>query len=274
MRSRRRASTDPSEADDGEIDPLPERSPGGFPASWAAYFDGTVSPGDPDPALLEFERLEVELRPRRSYFGPTRAEVPESPYIEERLALAQATAANLGREIAARHPMSMRILQSVASLETELDRARRELEFIRARDAGSQLLSITSEAPSAPAASEHDSAPRPRALASDADHSRWGRRGIFPPPGIVANFTVGRYNRTIGQLKGRRRKLAGMTLALAVIVSVLLVGLTLSFRMSSPPLWIELLPAIWLVSVPFFVLSFRGTQRVLRRNHLELSGET
>jgi hypothetical protein len=36
--------------------------------------------------------------------------------------------------------------------------------------------------------------------------------------------------------------------------------------------WIAVLPAIWMIPVPFFVLSFFVTQRVLRRNHLDLPG--
>jgi hypothetical protein len=230
------------------------------------------SPTPPDPILLEFDRLFIELRPRRPR-DPRELPLPiDSPYLEERLALAQARVASLAREVAALDPPSPGVALEVGSLGVELDSARRELDFLRG-NAGAPAAPFL-----APGASPVylDGPPTPstedRGSTLRESRSRWGRQGVFPPPGAVAEFTVGRYNRTIARLKARRRRLAVLTLALAAGVSVLLVAWTLSFREAPVPLWIELLPAIWLVSVPFFIFSFRGTQRVLRRNHLELEG--
>ncbi|MGI0156543.1 MAG: hypothetical protein ACREDE_10500, partial [Thermoplasmata archaeon] len=204
---------------------------------------------------------------------PVLPEGLESPYLEERLAVAQATVAHLGREIGALWPRSVPIQQTVATLEAELACARREFDFLRARESAPAVSSGT---PLLLLPSPQRGIPTSRGAirrGPEGRRSRWGEQGTFAPPGTVAWFTARRYNRTIGRIKSRRRRLAGVTFTLAIAVSVLLLALTLYFRESSPPLWIALLPAIWLVSVPFFVFSFRGTQRVLRRNHLELDRE-
>lgn len=240
---------------------------------WSEDDEIARSPASPDPILLEFDRVFIALRPRRTRDLEAWRATTATPYLEERLALAQASVASLAREVAALDPPAPVIALEVGSIGLELDSARRELDFLRGTaesDAPTSLPPVTSPV--------YLGTPPDRSLefgprAARHARSRWGEQGVFLPPGAVAEFTVGRYNRTISRLKSRRRRLAVLTLALAVAVSVILVAWTLSFRESAPPLWIELLPAIWLVSVPFFVFSFRGTQRVLRRNHLELTGD-
>ncbi len=91
-----------------------------------------------------------------------------------------------------------------------------------------------------------------------------------PQSGRFAAFTVEKYNRTIGNLKERRVSLAGWTVALAAVISGVLVTLSLLAHEPAPPIWFAALPAVWMVCVPFFVVSFLSTQRVLRRNHLVL----
>jgi len=41
----------------------------------------------------------------------------------------------------------------------------------------------------------------------------------------------------------------------------------------TPAAFVAGLPVIWMIPVPFFVVSFRGTQRVLRTNPMTLEGE-
>ncbi len=86
-------------------------------------------------------------------------------------------------------------------------------------------------------------------------------------------FTAEKYNRTIAELQGRRRKLVGWTLGCAALISAGLITLTAMYPEPVPALWIAALPAVWMIPIPFFVLSFRGTHRVLRRNHLGVESE-
>jgi uncharacterized membrane protein HdeD (DUF308 family) len=74
-------------------------------------------------------------------------------------------------------------------------------------------------------------------------------------------------------LKSRRRRLALWTVVVAAGISTVLVLLTLWAREPMPAWWLAVLPGIWMLPVPFFVLSFFGTQRVLRRNHLNVAGD-
>ncbi len=91
------------------------------------------------------------------------------------------------------------------------------------------------------------------------------------PSGVPAfcQFTATRYDRTVRQLKARRRRIFGWTVGLAAGISIALEVLNVLAREPMPPWWLALLPLVWLIPVPFFVLAFWGTQRTLRANHLE-----
>jgi len=74
-------------------------------------------------------------------------------------------------------------------------------------------------------------------------------------------------------LKARRPVVAVIALALAAAVSTLLVAVAVVAHEPEPPFWFAALPIVWMIPVPFFVLSFRGTRRILRRNHFDLPQE-
>ncbi len=210
--------------------------------------------------------LAAELRPRNGRVV-LRPKLPVlSPYFEERLVLAHESAGWLYRELHGLPYTSLALQERAAALARELGRAREEVEYLRSREDEAETVSE----PAAPW--DESVAPPPTRVAPTpkTEPSRMGRRGAFRAPAPVAGFTSGRYNRTIRELKSRRLRSAATVLLLATGISLALVVLTLSWRAADPPLWVELLPLLWLVSVPFFLLSFHGTQRVLRRNHLEL----
>ena len=157
--------------------------------------------------------------------------------------------------------------------EQELNRAMRELVFVR---------------------SSYDSGPSnsPRAISAAAPNrtgSESGREppkggsGVFhlgsialltpTPTGRFGRFTLPRYNRAVEGIKNRQRLLTILTLALSCAIGVTIVTVTLLYTLSNAPIWMALLPAIWLIPVPFFVLAFRGSRRVLTRNQLTLPGD-
>ena len=82
-----------------------------------------------------------------------------------------------------------------------------------------------------------------------------------------------RYNRTVNTLKDRHGTVGALTLLLSALIGLILVEIVLNSPVTYPPVWIAALPLVWIVPLPFFLLSFRGTHRVIYRNHLNL-GET
>jgi len=88
--------------------------------------------------------------------------------------------------------------------------------------------------------------------------------------GSYPDYTVNRYNQTVSALHDRRRAIAWGTIVIAIGISALLLVLTLRAHEAMPTIWLASLPLVWMVPVPFFVAAFRGTQRVLQENRLEL----
>lgn len=206
-------------------------------------------------------------------------------YLEERLRLANLGLLGFSKGVRDLDSRWSSLRERAEELQKEIERAQRELEFVRtttgapfpaseARPTAAPLPTRASLPAPEPAVTAATEAPRATA--------RVWSTGRIPPaprvqgrplPGPFGEFTAARYNRTIGDLKSRRKKLAGYTLLFAVLISIGLLILTAIVREPTPPWWIAVLPAIWMVPVPFFIASFRGTQRVLRRNHLELAGD-
>lgn len=230
--------------------------------------------------LTEISQIEAELRPRRSASDASspseeRDGMPETvrprsggehadtqgegvtPYLEERLRIAGASMVVLGRELRNLEQRWGGLRQSAEVLEQELASAVREVDFLRSS------ARIGPEATAVPPPSSRAS-PTDRATATPPTPSR-------PEP--YGAFTAARYHRTVGGLKGRRRALAWWTVLLAATISAILIILALLAGESTPPVWIAVLPAVWLIPVPFFVVSFLATHRVLRRNRLDLPGD-
>jgi len=185
-----------------------------------------------------------------------------SPYLEERLSTAQEVAVELSGEFERMERRSTQLRRAVQVLETELRRASEEVAFLRSDDAR------TPEPMPAPA--------RPALASSIAPEGRGTpHRGPEDPSESAAppydRFTVGRYNQTIADLVARRRKLAVLSVALSIGISAALLTVTILAREPIPTPWVLAgLPAVWLIPVPFFLASFRGTHRVLSREPLSL----
>ncbi len=237
---------------------------------------------EPDPwaspavFLAELDRLTVELggnpvpgdiRPRVAPPGPLPDEAPPdamplSPYLEERLRLAHRAMATLGRELSTLERRWGVVRAAAEHLDRELERAEDEAGFLGRLAAVPLAAEPIAEGPVR--AGGEEEAPEARA-AVEGDR-------VVPDDGSLPylRFSADRYNRTIGALKFRRRRLVGWTVGLAVAISGAL-G-TAAFLAHEPPPdpWLAILPLVWLVPVPFFVVSFLATHRVLRRNHLDV----
>ena len=192
-------------------------------------------------------------------------------FLEERLRLADVAAADLGRDVRAIDDTWTRVRERVAHLEAEVKAAHEEMAFIHAAARGWDTLPKE-----LPTQKEPAPMPVPRTAPAPTRPARAAAPVAVTPavssPAPYAGFTADRYNRTIGALKARRLRLAGWTFAVAGLISLALVVVTVTAKESMPPMWLAVLPAVWMIPVPFFVLSFRGTQRVLRHNHLNVPG--
>lgn len=236
---------------------------------------GRDSRTDSDDVLRILDELERELRrlPDEAEVSSPPPETPEaeiepsslpdeeaspsppgevSPYLEDRLAGARVNAVDLGREAEELSRRASTLQGTAGGLQRELERAEEELQFLR-----SQRFLSEPAPPSEPAARREPSS------------SRRGADSVSPRA-RYEGFTAARYNQTMGDLKLRRRRVAIASLLIAAVVSFLLVWVAFVFHGPEPPLWLEVLPGIWMIPVPFFVLGFRGTHRVLRRNHFDL----
>ena len=211
-------------------------------------------PDDPDSSPYVQEPSEADPGPPEA--APEEASTAPpgevSPYLEDRLAGARVNAVDLGKEAEELSRHAATLQGTVGGLQRELERAEEELQFLRTQ----RFLSETAP-PSEPVARRASSSSR-----QPADTAT--RRGRYE------GFTAARYNQTMGDLKLRRRRVALASLLVASLVSLLLVWVAFVFHGPEPPLWLEVLPGIWMIPVPFFVLGFRGTHRVLRRNHFDL----
>ena len=183
-----------------------------------------------------------------------------SPYLEERLANAQEVAVVLSGEFERMERRSTQLRRAAQVLETELRRATEEAVFLRSEDARPP-----EPAPARPAVPPA-AAPVGRGNPQNAPEEASGTEA---PP--YEQFTVRRYNGTIADLVARRRKLAVISVALSVAISAALLTVTVLAREPIPTPWVLAgLPAVWLIPVPFFVASFRGTHRILSREPLSL----
>jgi hypothetical protein len=214
-----------------------------------------------------------ELAPTPTVPPTATVAVWESPssFLEERLRLADAAASDLGRDVRSMAETWSRLRGRMEQLETEVKSAHQEIEFIHVAARGGD--SLPKELPAGRAA-----APTPTPAAIIAPTAPVRAPSVATPvvaaPASAAYtaFTADRYNKTIGALKARRRRLAAWTFVAAGLISLVLVAVTATAKEGMPPMWLAVLPAVWMIPVPFFVLSFRGTQRVIRHNHLEVPG--
>jgi hypothetical protein len=213
---------------------------------------------DAEPATPIARPIETAVEPRDVAAPPPPPPIAEvygapSPYLEDRLATAQAVASELSGEFARMEQRSTELRASVRTLEDELTRASDELVFLRERD--------EREFEQAPSNSVDPGAAR-RANGSPAP---------APRPPAYQEFTAARYNETIRGAVDRRRTIAVVTVVLAALISGALLVLTYFAHEPMPTPWLLAgLPVVWLVPVPFFVTSFRGSQRVLGKHALDV----
>jgi hypothetical protein len=185
-----------------------------------------------------------------------------SPYMEERLVIASESITSFGEEVRDMGERWQRLRGRADMLERELGNATREVQFMGSSPSG-RTEGIGTPAP----------APAPLSSPTTVSLPVPARPPAGDPRPPYVGFTAARYNATVDGLKSRRRRLAFSTLLLAAGISAVLVTLAVLGHEAMPALWLAVLPAIWLLPVPFFVLSFFGTQRVLRRNHLNVAGD-
>ena len=266
--------------------------------TWSAGPVGSEpSVPEEDPLVLdEIDRIISELQTKRGEPGPPTDEprpwnVPEprgeatfgnrdepgtlpSGYFEEHLEAARNAVGEINQQVGDLQRTSATLRQRVAAAETELDRITREYQFVRNRS--NSVPPATSSLPAVPLWSEGEPDPpnpsqplRGSALSSGSFTAIRAASSAGPPP-VYEAFTVDRYNRTIDSLKGSRTQLVAWTLLLSALIGIVLVLVVLYSPVVHPPIWVAVLPLVWIVPIPYFLLSFRGTQRVLQRNHLNL----
>jgi hypothetical protein len=230
--------------------------------------------------LAEIDRVDAELKPRR----PGRAEVPPavepsprdtaasgaysfsedpapldtkySPYLEEHLGMASASLVELGAGLRAMDTRWQELRAAAVRLEHQMEGAAQEVEFLR-QQAGTVPMGTIPRGPLVSASETLAARAASHALAVDAP---------------FGEFTAERYRRTVGAVGKRRRSLAGWTIGLAVVISGALLTFTYLAHEATPPIWLAILPLVWLIPVPFFVVSFLATQRIVAQNALDLAG--
>jgi hypothetical protein len=235
---------------------------------------GPEEPWDDARTLEELARIEAELRPRGKAApasaapsglppAPPDSVAPEwseeaetfaSPYLEERIVRASGSLAAVRRELHLLESRWSTLRESSEELERELGYAAEEIRFLRSRE-----LAVSP----GPATGSTDDGPR-RTRPSGPDPRA-------APAVVFHDFTAERYNRSVSALASRRRALAAWTVGIAAAISGVLVSVALLARESSPPIWLAALPIVWMVPVPFFIVSFVATQRVLRHHQLVLA---
>ncbi|HEV2316568.1 MAG TPA: hypothetical protein VGV89_03220 [Thermoplasmata archaeon] len=226
---------------------------------------GRAGPGPSDGAPPEIPPPPAEILPE-----PT-AGARVSPYLEERLARARRDAARLqagARELAGWVQVVGVLSDSMA---TELGRAVDELAYARERG----LIGDGGGTADPPFGTRHVRA----GTDSGRTGGSWAVASSAAPaeveeeaPGAdrYRRFTVAEYNRSIGGLKRRWPTVAVLAVVVGAVISAILVAIAFLSHAPEPPVWVAVLPAVWAIPVPFFALAFRGTRRILRRNHLEL----
>jgi hypothetical protein len=264
---------------------LHEEIPRDLPAELVAEYRAVLSELDwlvatlgvpPEPETAAPERpTPVQPRP----ISRARSERPEpapqadpderwgvpSPYLDERLAAARALAATLSNEFGRMERRTQVLRESAASVEAELARATEELAFLRSNggfdgpsddDDDEPTAVVPRGGPAPTAASGRVAAP----AATDPDRAP-----------AFGEFTVARYDATVRDTQSRHGRVAALTVVLAVAISGVLLTLTYYSHEVMPVWWLAILPVVWMIPVPFFLVSFRSTHRLLRRERLELS---
>ncbi len=243
------------ELDLSDLDQL-VTAPGDHPEPGEVAAAPTAPTRTPEPAAVERSTSEVGG-------GLT-------PYLEERLELAQSGVSSLRSEVAELDKRWQGVRDAIGSLTGEVERAHREMEFLKSAAKEERAEPAPLREPVRPQGRPMPATDRsPGRPISGRARSLGGRTAAVAAEPFRA-FTAERYNQTMADLRGRRRKLVGWTLILAALISTGLIFITAIYPEPTPPVWIAALPAVWMIPVPFFILSFRGTQRVLRANHLSV----
>ena len=209
-----------------------------------------------------------------AYWGRDERGTAPSGFFEEHLEAARRAVGHVHETVGELQSTSEQLRQRLASVETELDRITREFQFVQERS--NAPGPTVPEASTVPPWSEEDLIPpSPRQPVDSSDIFSGSFTAIRAaaadsPAPVYETFTVDRYNRTIDSLKDSRTKLVAWTLLLSAAVGIVLVLVVLYSPVVNPPVWIAALPLVWVVPIPYFLLSFRGTHRVLERNHLNL----
>jgi hypothetical protein len=181
--------------------------------------------------------------------------------LDERLASARALATAVRGEIALLGRRVEEVRADSERLDGELRLALQELEFIRRepwamRRPGNAILADDPEDPEGRAVGSEE--PAPDLLPGETG-----------PP--YERYTEARYRETVGALHARRRVLATGTIVVAALVSLGLLWVTWRFLASASNPWVVGLPVVWLLPVPFFVVAFFGSHRILSQRSLSLS---
>jgi hypothetical protein len=266
-------SLDSAEPDSEFEFPYPTRPEGSDRPSSAEETDPELR-----QVLDEIDHLSDEMRRRQDPEHPAEGVLAEdapprdiwdeddsatptiSPYLDERLALASASMTAFGRDLRDLGEQWQRLQVTASQLEEAIGNATLESGFLRSAE------ELPGAAP-LPGADHPSGVPGPaKAWLSSS------RAPGAAPTGPYGGFTVARYNSTIGNLKARRLRLAWWTVAFAAGISAILVTLAVVAQEAMPVIWLAVLPAVWMIPVPFFVISFFSTQRVLRRNQLGMTG--
>lgn len=187
-----------------------------------------------------------------------------SPYLEERMGGARTAAADLAQALDEIAERSGRLRVTVASLAEELNQASREIQFLRSEDTSSAPVPL----PTSPVRAREEAATRERARARSVPATPSAPETAAP----FAEYTTERYNRSVGVLANQREKIGTTMLVLAAVISAALLVITYLSHEPTPSAFVAGLPVIWMIPVPFFVVSFRGTQRVLRTTPMHLEG--
>ena len=266
-------------------------------------------PADPDPSspsgfpeeeplvLDEIDRIITEVRTRRNGIAAHAAPIPwaipisgeptafgaaspaeregmPSGYFEEHLDAARRAVGQIHEQVGELADTSSQLRQRVAAAEGELERIAEEYRFVRERSMSTDSQSGLDLA--APPWWEGE----PEPVDASASGSKVGMTsGSFTairaasadgPTPVYAAYTVERYNRTVAALKHGRPRLVAWTLLLSAAVGIVLVLVMLYSPIVYPPIWVAVLPLVWVVPIPYFLLAFRGTHRVLQETPLSL----
>jgi len=245
----------------------------------AAHDQETPPAVTPEPAHAEshpppFEVAESapEPAPTPPRLEPRSGRSPDlwgapSPFLDERLAAARASSAAISREFVRMERRTRALRSTVERLQADLDDATTELAFLRSSEAFEREPDDEGE--------ESDARTEPvtrRARRDDFLAPASGTHGPFSGEAPVFQaFTARRYDATVRQARDRHRYVAAWTVLLAILISTGLLTVTFFAHEPMPVWYLAALPLVWLIPVPFFLASFRGTHRLLGQERLELS---